>query len=120
MAENWIEMQVVTVTPTGRDRKFAYEIQVDTTGIDTSKWILIPEDISSIAVTISFSSGGRGKVQATTDILSVVKANTNVVTKDWALGVVSRTTQDSVVPVTAIRLKQTSETGSSKLTVRAQ
>jgi len=113
-------MQVVTVQPNSPDRVFAYEIEQSLSENGNGSWILIPEDVITIAVSISFTDGGRGKVETTTDIVSNVKNDIGVVPVDWALGVVNDTIQDSVIPVTAIRLVQTSLTGSSKLTVRAQ
>lgn len=113
-------MQVATVRPTGRDHKFAYEIEIVSSGFGLSKWVLIPEDVASITITISFENGGRAKIQTTTDLLQKVKNGENLTPVDWTLGVVNNTIQDSVVPVTAIRLMQTSITGNSKMTLRAQ
>ena len=105
--------------PDGLKDRRGYEGEFALKGQGTGEWVLLPSDVQSIAVTISFSDGGRGKVQTTTDIRINVE-NDNVISVDWPLGVVDSTIQDFVIPVTALRLVQTSTEGSSKLTVRAQ
>lgn len=115
---NWIEMQVVTVNPTGRDRKFAYDIQLPLTVIGNSKWILIPEDVSVVAVQVELEISATAKVQHTLDSLADVKAG---VAKghDWDLGVVTSDSDDSCDPVTAIRLVLVSGSGAT-IKVRSQ
>jgi hypothetical protein len=120
MADNFIEMQLANITLSGEMRVFAHEMELSLSSTGDSQWIIIPLGITQIAVTISFSSGGRGKIQTTTDIIRRIKDNDGIIPVDWSLGVVNNTIQDSVIPVTALRLVQTSETGSSKISVRAQ
>lgn len=119
---NWIEMQVATVRPTGRNGKFAYEIQLDIASPDSSKWILIPEDVSEIAVALEFTGGARAKVQTTLSKVDVVqeKVPGTIITQDWPNGVVNENCVDVCLPVTAIRLVNTVELGSVKIEVRAQ
>lgn len=104
----------------GNNNLNAYEVELNLISPGNSPWVLIPEDVASISVTISFSDGGRGKIQTTTDIIRRVKEDNGTIPVDWALGVVNDTIQDAVVPVTAIRVVQTSSTGTTKLTMRAQ
>ena len=115
-------MQVAGVVPTGRDRKFAYEIQLDVESPDSSKWILIPEDVSEIAVALDLTGGARAKVQTTLSPIKVVKGEIpgTPVTQDWPNGVVSENCADVCVPVTAIRLVNEVLSGSVKIEVRAQ
>ena len=120
MADNFIEMQLANITASGEMRVFAHEMELSLSSPGNSQWIIIPLGVTQIAVTISFTDGGRGKIQTTTDIIRRVKENDGVIPVDWELGVVVDTIQDSVIPVTALRLVQTSDPGSSKITVRAQ
>ncbi len=113
-----ISMQVVTEPSVGRDRKFAYEQEVSLIANGNSDWILIPEDVSSVAVTLLVSGGGKGKVQATTHSISDVIADV-AIGIDWDFGEVDVNTQDVGFPPTAIRLVQTFA-GTVSLKVRAQ
>lgn len=118
--ENWIEMQVVTVCPTGRDRKFAYEIQLSLHDIGFSKWILIPEDVSLISVGVDVDFGTTEVyAEATLESLAKVKAGTAENTIKWSKGNVRHCAHDVCKPVTAIRLVQTLS-GNSDIRVRAQ
>ena len=114
----FLSMQVVTEPSVGRDRKFAYEQEVSLIGVGNSDWILIPEDVNSIAVSLLVSGGGKGKVQATTNSIADVIAD-NATGIDWDFGEVSVNTQDVGFPPTAIRLVQTFA-GTVSLKVRAQ
>lgn len=78
-------------------------------------WIKNPNGILGSAVTLEIS-GGSGKVQATTSLMSKVDADL-AVGVDWAQGVVTGTIQDYVIPVTAIR--QVNVSGTTKITVRS-
>ena len=112
------DMQVVTIPAVGRDRQFAYEQEVSLSAISNSDWIVIPEDVNSVAVTLIVAGGGKGKVQATTDSIADVVAD-NATGIDWDFGEVDANTQDVAMPPTAIRLVQTFA-GSVSLKVRAQ
>ena len=78
--------------------------------------VIVPENIKNLSVTLQISAGS-GKVQTTTSKLEDV-LNNNAVWVDWDNGVVTSTTQDSCVPITAIR--QVNVSGTTKLLVRAQ
>lgn len=105
----------------GYDNVNAYQAELNLSGEGSSKWVMVPEDISSIAVTFSATGGGRGKVETTTDLFQKVQNNdSGVVPVEWELGVVEGAIQDFVIPVTALRLVQTSSIGSCKLTMRMQ
>lgn len=103
---------------TGDARKVAWEKEIDLAAPGNSDWLLIPDEVQGLSVTLSFSGGGSGKVQTTTDVLNTVKTGSPV-TVDWPAGEVSSTTQDFCVPVTAIRLVQINA-GTAKMTVRCQ
>ena len=113
-----VSMQVVTAPAVGRDRKFAYEQEISLDGVGDSDWILIPEDVNSVAVTLIVAGGGKGKVQATTNNIADVIAD-NATGVDWDFGEVDTNTQDVGFPPTAIRLVQTFA-GTVSLKVRAQ
>lgn len=110
-------MKVAPLTQ-GENFEFSFEQEVDLSGIGVSDWILIPRGVNIITVTLSVSGGGKGKVQASTDSVSVIK-NGSPVAIDWDFGEVDANTQDAGFPSTAIRLSQTFA-GTTKLTVRAQ
>lgn len=105
----------------GYDNVNAYEEELNLSSESNSHWVMVPEDVSSISVTISFTGGGRGKVQTSTDLFRKVQSGSlEIVPVDWSLGVVEDTIQDQVVPVTALRLVQTSSGGACKLSIRMQ
>jgi len=112
-----LEMDAVPLMPNGSPTKHVFEKEVSLASATESPAIIIPQGINSVAVTLSVGSGGQGKVQASTDLLDTVK-NGTVIWKDWDNGVVTANTQESCIPVTALRLVQTT-TGTTKLTVRA-
>ena len=118
------ELSYVLPTPSpvcaGLDNANSYEIELASLSEGNSKWVLIPDDVSFIVVTVSFADGGRGKIQTTTDITKRVKSNNDVIAVDWDLGVVDNTIQDAVKSVTAFRLVQTSATGSCRCSMRAR
>ena len=120
MADNFIEMQKTNISPDGEQRIFAYELELSLSSPGKTQWLLMPLRVQQASITISFTNGGRGKIQTSTDIIRRIKENDGIIPVDWNLGVVNETIQDSVLPVTALRLVQTSETGTSKISVRAQ
>lgn len=100
----------------GEPRAFEIEINLDAPGF--SEWIIIPEQVVTIAVTVSFTSGGTGKVQATTDKVYEIKTGTPEGV-DWPFGIVDDTFQAACIPPSAIRAEQVGS-GSMIMTVRAQ
>ena len=115
------ELEVAPVK-NGGEKGFAFEYAVTLAAISNGDWLIIPDDIKSIAVTLSFTDSAEGKVQTTTDKVETVKLGSPVAV-DWTSGVVSATTSDATSPVTALRLSQTSIGGGSgtvKMTLRAQ
>jgi hypothetical protein len=113
----WLMMDVAPIQE-GNPQSFAWEKEVDLAAGGNSDSILIPDDVKSFSVTVSFAGGGTGKVQTTTDKVATVKAGT-ATWVDWDLGVVAATTQDNAQPVTAVRAVQVNP-GTMKLTARAQ
>jgi hypothetical protein len=103
---------------TGDARKVAWEKEVNLVASGNSDWILVPDEVQGLSVTLSFTGGGSGKMQSTTDKLDTVK-NGSPVAVDWPLGEVSSNTQDFCLPVTAIRAVQINA-GTLKMTARAQ
>ena len=118
MGDVWKKMEVAPVNE-GVQNIFAWEFQENLIASGNGAWIIIPDEVAGVAVTVSFASGGTGKVQTTTDKVAFVKAGSSVVVKDWDLGTVSGTTQDYCKPCTAIRAVQIAS-GTMQITVRAQ
>ncbi len=114
---SWKIMKVAPLVQ-GENFEFSYEEEVELSGVSVSDWILIPRGVNIITVTLSVGGGGKGKVQASTDNVSVIKSGSPIAV-DWDFGEVSVNTQDAGLPPTAIRLSQTFA-GTTKLTVRAQ
>jgi hypothetical protein len=103
---------------TGDARKVAWEKEIDLVAPGNSDWLLVPDEVQGLTVTLSFTGGGSGKVQSTTDKVDTVKTGSPVAV-DWPLGEVSSSTQDFCLPVTAIRAVQINA-GTLKMTARAQ
>jgi len=117
-----IEMQVVPVKSGGLNR-VAFECDCELSSISVGNWILIPDEVDSVVVTFSNTDSAGGKVQATSNVVADVRADSGVVAVDWDLGEVTETVQDVCYPPTAIRLIQTTlggGSGTTKIYVRAQ
>jgi hypothetical protein len=99
--------------------KHAYEKSSSVSAVVAGEWILIPADVTQVVCTVNPGVGCSVKVEATSDLVSVVKSGSPVAIP-WASGVVTGATQDVCVPVTAVRINQTIGTNASTLTVRAQ
>jgi len=102
----------------GDEREPAFEFEINLTTPSESDWLLIPDKIDNISVTVSFTSGATGKIQATTDKVYNVKQGIPVA-EDWPLGVIGFTTQETCYPCTAIKAIQITN-GTMKVTVRIQ
>ena len=98
-----------------QDQKSWY-YQETLTSPGNGKWILKPNGTDGIGVTLVISSG-VGKVQATTDSIDNIIADTATAV-DWDLGTVSGTNQDSCVQLTAVR--QVNISGTTIIKVVAQ
>ncbi len=118
----FLSMQVVTEPSVGRDRKFAYEQEVSLASVGNSDWILMPEDVSSVAVTL-FVSDCEATVEATTDAIADVLDDT-AEGLEWDLGRVRGSVQNRACPVTAVRMIITDDLDndpfSARLSVRTQ
>lgn len=113
----WENMEVAQIN-TGYQRQVAFEKEINLTGVSVSNWIIIPDQIQKIDVTISFSGGATGKIQTSTDKVNVVKTGSPVLI-DWPFGTVSENIARACKPVTAMRgVQETS--GDMKLTMRTQ
>ena len=115
------EMQVVNTRGNTRDggtRLNAFEYEQTLSGLSTGEAILIPSDISRLSVTLSFSGGAGGYVEATTDKVEKILTGTADY-KQWPKGTVSTITQDSCFPPSGIRAVQTAA-GILKMSLRGQ
>ena len=112
-----VDLQVAkTDYSRGEPRAFEINITFDSPGF--SEWIIIPEQIATIAVTVSFQSGGTGRIQSTTDKVYDIKTGTPTEV-DWPFGVVEDTFQAVCDPPSAIRAELVTP-GIMTLTIRAQ
>ena len=100
----------------GQDRSWEYEINMDTPG--NSEWVIIPEKIRLISVTISFQGGASGKMQTSTDKVDTIKTGSPV-SIDWPFGEVNTNQTKVCKPCSGIRAVQIN-TGIVKITLRAQ
>lgn len=91
-------------------------------------WVMVPAGIMNFTVTVTPGCADcKAKVQTTTDSEYAVQTDTNnsVAYSDWPSGIVTSTTTDSSLPVTAVRLVLTStgtvegSTGSATMSGRA-
>lgn len=113
----WKNMHVSQII-SGSQKHVAWDYEEVLTAEGDGDWILIPDMVSIIVVTVSFQNGASGKVQDTSERTATIK-NGDPVTNDWDAGIVSITTRDSADPPAAIRAVQTSS-GIMKMTVTAR
>lgn len=112
------DMQVVTVRNTGRDRKFAYEYSVSLSAPGVSAWVLIPEDVNYVDVSIMTEI--EAYAESTNELLRNVQEDSgSIVGEKWSRGTVYGNSTDRSTPVTAVRLVQVG-VGSCKMLVRSQ
>lgn len=95
---------------------FEGEITLIAPGV--SDWILIPDKIQNVSITLSFTAGASGKVQTTTDEVWTVKTGVPIAV-DWPFGEVGNNRTEICNPVSGIRAVQI-ETGTMKVTLRGQ
>lgn len=113
----WQDMDVAQVN-TGYQQEVSFQKEIELTAIGISDWIIIPDQIQLISVTVSFSGGAAGKMQTTTNLVHIVKTG-NPVPIDWDFGVISEARSERCKPVTAMRAEQTSP-GVMSVSMRAQ
>lgn len=115
-------MQVVNTklgnTRDGGTFLVAFEFSETRNSAGNGSAVLIPSDIKSLTVTVSFTGGATGYVEATTDRLSSVK-NDTAIWVPWRAGTVSTTTQDKCCPPSAIRMVMIG-TGTMLMSMRGQ
>ena len=102
----------------GGEKGRAFEETSELAAAGNGDWILVPDDIRQLVITV-VPTTATAKVQTTTDPIAVVKSGTGITAVDWDAGAVSSTTQDVAYPVTALRLVQIGA-GTAKMSVRAQ
>jgi len=102
----------------GEYDEVVYEKELSLSSVTTSDWVRIPAGIEYIALTLSVGGGGKGKVEYSTDRVSVINSGSPIV-MEWPAGEVDVNTSDALRAVTAVRLNQTNA-GTAKLTMRAQ
>ena len=100
----------------GQDRSWEKTIRLFAPG--TSSWLIIPEKIGGITVTISFTDGASGKVQTASDQNLTINAGEEIAV-NWPFGVVNNLTAKRLNPVSAVRIVQINP-GTMKMTLRAQ
>jgi len=114
----YIFPDIVNVEPISEQEEKAWEYTETLASPGNGVSIIIPAGCNNISVTLWCDAASSGKVQTSNSLLGTVKAGTSEVWVDWTLGTVSTTSQDSCVPVTAIRHVNVS--GTTKIEVRMQ
>lgn len=108
----------VAQTGYSRGEPRAWEEKITLTSPGFSDWILIPEQVRGIAVTVDFTGGCSGRMETTTDKVYEVKTgNPNPI--PWPFGYVSTERTEVCKPCTAIRAEQVGA-GSMIVTMRPQ
>ena len=100
----------------GQDRSWESELNLSAPG--NSEWVIIPEKIQKISVTVSFTGGATGKIQTTTAKVDTI-LNGSPVVIDWPFGTVSTNQSKVCMPVSGMRAVQIGS-GTMKVTMRAQ
>jgi len=100
----------------GQDRAWEKKIELSSPG--ESEWIIIPEKVKFIPVTVSFTGGATGKMQTSTDLVYDIKTGSPVPI-DWPYGLVAINQTKVCLPVAGMRAVQVG-TGTMKVTMRAQ
>lgn len=111
----WQELKQAQVL-SGDAKWPAWEGEIDLSAPGFSDWLLIPDKIQNVSVTITFTLGATGKVQTTTDIVSTIKTGTPLAI-DWPFGVVGVDTQKACYPPSGIRIFQIAP-GTMNFTIR--
>jgi hypothetical protein len=115
----WANMNTAP-TVDGGEKEFAFEYHEELAAAGSTKDIMIPDDIKSIAVTAEAAGGGTSvAVYSTTDTVGQVKTGSGATWIAWGAGSIATATGSVFDPVTAIRMTQTGN-GTSKITMRAQ
>jgi hypothetical protein len=118
MPDTNVNMDVAPIN-VGNQSNFAFQKTVNLAAGGNSPWIILPDEIKSFSVTVSFTGGGTGYVETTTDALETVQSGTGIIGKTWDVGTVGTTTQGAALPCTAVRAVQVNA-GTMKMSVRAQ
>ena len=100
----------------GEPRAFEIEINLDAPGF--SEWVIIPEQIDIISVTVSFTGGATGKMQTTTDLVYTIKTGSPTA-EDWPYGEISVSVTKTCKPCSGMRAAM-SGSGTMRVTIRAQ
>lgn len=100
----------------GEQRGWEFELTLNSPGM--SDWIIIPEKINNISVTLDFSGGSSGYVQTTTNRVDTV-LNGSPVAIDWPFGIINVKQSEKCKPATAIRAVQVNS-GQLSMSVRSQ
>ena len=111
------KMNVVPVN-NGNQGFTAWEHEISLIAPGNSAWVLIPDQINRIDVTLSFTGGSSGKMQTTTEKIDTIK-NGLPIAIDWPFGSIDVSRSESCKPVSAIRAVQEAA-GTMKVTIRAQ
>lgn len=96
--------------------EFSFEYSDTLSSAGSGDWVLVPSGICNIAITLAVTAGS-GKIQISNDLENIIR-NDVPTAVDWPLGTVITTTEDSVLPVAAIR--QVNFSGTTTLSMRAQ
>lgn len=116
MAEYMTSVNIDTYDSIKRNIAWEYD-SGDVSSSGNGDAVIIPIGVKQIVVSLEIDTG-EGKIQTTTNKVTDVISDTDVVWVDWDDGSVTSTTQDSCSPVTAIRMINT--LGTTRMMLRAQ
>jgi hypothetical protein len=110
-------MQPVSINTQNQTQR-AFEHKEELSAASSSDWIIVPDDIRGVSVSVSASGGATARAETTTSLYKDVISDT-AQPETWPSGEVTTITSQNAHPCTAIRLVQTGA-GSSIMTLRAQ
>lgn len=100
---------------TGAGKTFGFKVWLS--GEESSNWFILPAGAKALTVTVYPSGGAYCFLQTTTDTISDIINNRQVVGVDWDRHIVGAPVQQTFEgPVTAVRCTQTTEAGTVKFT----
>ena len=112
----WKDMQQAQILH-GDERWPAFESSIEKDTFGVSEWVLIPDKVQNVSITITFTGGATGTVQTSTDKVDTIKTGVPLAIS-WPFGVVGVDTQKACYPPSAIRIFQIAA-GTMAMTIRA-
>lgn len=106
MADETVQMTAKIPQPGSAYIDPAFEYSETLRALGNTKKILIPMTCNTVSVSLSFTGGAKGKVQACIDLLDNIRAGTETWV-DWPDGEISTAMQATCNPPASIRAVMT-------------